>query len=185
MSKSEKNVKGFIGLFLALASLILILAATFVPMSKLTGMGFDGKLAFYGQLNVTLVWVGVVMAVAAIVFGAMSKKDADKTGPRKSGVIIGILCIIFGLICALVVSTMTAVGEYINSDGEKGIFAEMVKESKDNEKTMNDIVKALQKLAGLEEKGIIKKSADIEKSTASNTENSSASSAEDSAASKA
>ncbi len=172
----KKNVKGYIGLFLGLASIILILAACFFPMTKLTGFGLDGKMSFFGTPNVIMIWSAIGCAVFAIIFGAMSKKDADKKGPRKPGVIIGIICIILGLLASLVVGFMTSVTEFINSEGETGMIAELINDNKDVQKTMDDLLRAMQKAAGVEEKGFPKYSENNESSktaadeTSDNTE---------------
>lgn len=93
----EKNIKGIIGLcFGPLA--IVFAALSMIPMTKLTGMGLNGEVSFFGQINVVFSLCVLVSAVITIIFGAMSKKDADKSAPRKSGVIIGIIFIIIGLI---------------------------------------------------------------------------------------
>lgn len=150
----KKNVKGYIGLFLGLASIILILVGVFVPMTKLTGFGLGGKLSLHGTPNIAMIWIAVVCAIAAIVFGAMSKKDADKKGPRKPGVIIGILCVIFGLISALTVGLLSSMTEFINSEGKNGMVAEMVKDNDDLKKTMDELIRGLQKGAEVKETGL-------------------------------
>ena len=91
----EKNVKGIIGLCFGLLAIVFA-ALSMIPMTKLTGMGLNGEVSFFGQINVVFSLCVLVSAVIAIIFGAMSKKDADKPGPRKSGVIIGIIFIIIG-----------------------------------------------------------------------------------------
>ena len=93
----EKNVKGITGLCFGLIAIVFA-ALSMIPMIQLTGMGLNGEISFFGQINVVFSLCVLVSAVIAIIFGAMSKKDADKPGPRKSGVIIGIIFIIIGLI---------------------------------------------------------------------------------------
>lgn len=152
--KTEKNVKGYIGLFLGLASIVLFLVACFVPMTKLTGFNFDGKMSFYGSTNVTFVWISVLFALAAIVFGFMSRKHKDKKGPRKPGVIIGIIFVILGLIAALFIGLLSTITEYINNDGQSGVIADTLKDDPSQKETIDNLVKALQKAAGVEETGI-------------------------------
>ena len=172
----KKNVVGYVGLILGLASIAMLIAAFAVPLTKLTGMGFDGKISFYGGTNVALAWIGVVLAIAAIVCGVVSKKYKDRQGPRKPGVIIGIICIILGLLASLVVGFMTSVTEFINSEGETGMIAELINDNKDVQKTMDDLLRAMQKAAGVEEKGFSKYSENNESSktaadeTSDNTE---------------
>ena len=140
----EKNVKGIIGLCFGLLAIVFA-ALSMIPMTKLTGMGLNGEVAFFGffgQINVVFSLCVLVSAVIAIIFGAMSKKDADKPGPRKSGVIIGIIFIIIGLISFGVTSSFSAITEYINTDGRTGAIADTLKDNPNQQKQMNDIVKA-------------------------------------------
>ena len=136
----EKNVKGIIGLCFGLLAIVFA-ALSMIPMTKLTGMGLNGEVAFFGQINVVFSLCVLVSAVIAIIFGAMSKKDADKPGPRKSGVIIGIIFIIIGLITFGITSSFSAITEYINSDGRTGVIAESVKDNPEQQKQMDDVVK--------------------------------------------
>ena len=136
----EKNVKGIIGLCFGLLAIVFA-ALSMIPMTKLTGMGLNGEVAFFGQINVVFSLCVLVSAVIAIIFGAMSKKDADKPGPRKSGVSIGIIFIIIGLITFGITSSFSAITEYINSDGRTGVIAESVKDNPEQQKQMDDVVK--------------------------------------------
>lgn len=159
-----KNVKGYIGLFLGLAAILLILVSAFVPMTSLTGFGMNGKTNFFGNINIAIAWGGVILAIAAIVFGAMSKKDADKKGPRKPGVVIGIICLIIGLMCVAVISLFSTITEFINSNGQSGMIADIVKDNDDLRKQMDNVIKAIQKSAGVEETGITGSAAKAESS---------------------
>ena len=136
----EKNVKGIIGLCFGLLAIVFA-ALSMIPMTKLTGMGLNGEVSFFGQINVVFSLCVLVSAVIAIIFGAMAKKDADKPGPRKSGVIIGIIFIIIGLITFGITSSFSAITEYINSDGRTGVIAESVKDNPEQQKQMDDVVK--------------------------------------------
>lgn len=138
----EKNVKGIIGLCFSLASFVCAIVS-FIPMTKLTGMGFDGKISFWGSTNTVLGWIVLLLAVIAIVFSSLSKKDVDKKGPRKSGMVVGIICIVIG-ICSLCVSGIfSTITEYINSDGKSGVIAESIKNDPEQEKTINEFVNSL------------------------------------------
>ena len=152
---NRRNTKGYIGLFLGLASIAAIIVAVFVPFTKLTGFGIDGKITFFGTINVALCWIGVVLAIAAIVFGAMSKKDADKKGPRKSGVIIGIICIVLGLIASLVVGLLSMFTEFINSEGTDGVIANIIRDDPNTKKQVDDVIKGIQEMAGVKKNGIL------------------------------
>ena len=66
----KKNVKGYIGLFLGLASILAIIVSA-IPMTKLTGFGIDGKINFWGNTNLIIALLSIPLAIAAIVFGAM------------------------------------------------------------------------------------------------------------------
>lgn len=69
----EKNVKGIIGLCFALASLVCAFVS-FIPMTKLTGMGFDGKISFLGPTNTVLGWIVIIFAVIYSQLKTFSKK---------------------------------------------------------------------------------------------------------------
>ncbi len=125
-----------------------------VPMAKLTGFGIDGKVSFYGNTNVTFIWISVLCAVAAIVFGVMSRKDKDKKGPRKAGIILGILCVIAGLLSALIIGMLTMITDYINSDGKSGLIAEELEKDSSQKENVDKIIRELQKSAGVPETGI-------------------------------
>lgn len=87
----QKNVKGFISLGAALAAIIL----TFVGFSPL---GKVLKYPMWSSVNQTLGCIALILCVAAIVFAILSFKDKDKKGPRKTGMILGILCILIAWI---------------------------------------------------------------------------------------
>lgn len=169
----KKNVKGFIGLFLALASIVLIIIAYMVPMEKLTGFGIDGKLTFYGNANFVFVWISVACAVAAIVFGIMAVRHKDQKGPRKVGIILGIICVIAGLLSALVIGLLSMVTEYINADGKTGAIAEFLEKDSSQKENVDKIIRGLQKAAGVPETGIgLSSGENSDTENSENTENS-------------
>lgn len=131
----KKNVKGFIGLFAGIAAFILIGIALFVPTNPISG----SALALHGSANMAMALIGGALGIVAIVFGVMSRKDADKTGPRKSGVIIGIFAIILALIATGVCSVSKAVADYANGKNDS-IVSQM------NESQRKDIDKAIDQL---------------------------------------
>lgn len=145
----KKNIKGYIGLFLGLAALICFGASFFIHTEKLTGMGFDGRVSFYGIINLIMALTGTVLSVAAIVFGTLSKRDADKKGPRKPGVILGIIGIVLSLLVGSSVLLLSGITEYINSDGKSGFVASSVKNDKDLRDQMNKVVLNLKINAGI------------------------------------
>lgn len=135
----DKNVKGIIGLCLALASVLLIIIS-FIPMTKLTGFGIDGKISLYGQVNIVMAFAALVCAIAAIVFAVMAKKHSDKPGPRKAGLIIGIICILISLIALLTTTLVSSLTEYINNEGKSGTIYEAIKDDPDMKREMDDLV---------------------------------------------
>lgn len=84
----------------------------------------------------------------------MSKKDADKKGPRKSGVIIGIICIVLGLIASLVVGLLSMFTEFINSEGTDGVIANIIRDDPNTKKQVDDVIKGIQEMAGVKKNGI-------------------------------
>ena len=155
----KTNVKGVIGLVLGLASLALLGTSAFLPTEKLTGFGIDGKMSFLGSINVILGWSGVVLAIAAIVFGILACRRKDTKGPRKSGIVIGIIGVILGLAVAGVVGLFSSLTEFINSEGKSGMLADSIRNDTSAQKTVDDFVKALQRSAGVEETGFMPENA--------------------------
>ena len=107
----KKNVKGFIGLFAGLAAFVLIGIALFVPTNPISGT----SLALHGSFNIIIALVGAVLGIIAIVFGIMSRKDADKTGPRKAGVIVGVFAVIIALMSTGICALTSTVADYANN----------------------------------------------------------------------
>ena len=176
MKENGTNVKGWIGLLLGLAALVTILIAALLPMEDLTGFGFDGKVRFYGTINVVICWIGIGLAVTAIVFGALSKNEKNKKGPKNSGIVIGIITTILGLLAALCVGFFSAVTEFINTEGEGGMIAVLVKDNESARKQFDDLIKDLKKASGIKEDSSPESNAensDAETSVASSEDNSS------------
>lgn len=130
----QKNVKGFIGLFIGLAAFIVIIIAM-VPFTPINGTSIN----FYGRINSTLALIGAGLGVVAIIFGALSVKDKDKTGPRKAGIIVGIFAVIIGLIFSGVAGLLSVFTDYAN--GVPGNAISQLDESQ-----RKDIDKALEQL---------------------------------------
>ena len=107
----KKNVKGFIGLFAGIAAFVLIGIALFALTNPISGT----TLALHGGFNVIIALVGAVLGIVAIVFGVMSRKDADKKGPRKAGVIVGVFAILIGLGAAAFCGIFGMVADYANN----------------------------------------------------------------------
>ena len=47
----EKNVKGITGLCFGLIAIVFA-ALSMIPMIQLTGMGLNGEISFFGQINI-------------------------------------------------------------------------------------------------------------------------------------
>ncbi|MBQ2487066.1 MAG: hypothetical protein II517_01845 [Ruminococcus sp.] len=107
----KKNVNGFIGLFAGIAAFVLIGIALFALTNPISGT----TLALHGGFNVIIALVGAVLGIVAIVFGVMSRKDADKKGPRKAGVIVGVFAIIIALMSAGVCTLTKTIADYANN----------------------------------------------------------------------
>ena len=130
----QKNVKGYIGLCAGLLSIILVIAAGTLRLEPIKG----SSVKFYGSANVYMCVAALVIAIVAIVFGALSKKDADKKGPRKPGVIIGIIMIFVSLIGMLFTGGASLITDYANN-GENSKLYQALKDSDDGEKTLSDL----------------------------------------------
>ncbi len=105
----KKNTKGIIGLtagILSFASIVM----TFVPLYQLAGT----SIKFLGAANVYFGIAAGVLALIAIVFGIMSRKDADKKGPRKAGVIIGAFALIIAMFSTGIAGLGSMITDYAN-----------------------------------------------------------------------
>ena len=122
----EKNVKGFVGLISALLAFGLIIVA-FVPMTPLK----DFNINFYGGINTTVALVAAVLSLVAIVAGAMSVKHKDKKGPRKAGIIIGVLTLIISLIFLGILSAASLITDYANGTNQE-LTKSMTQEEKES-----------------------------------------------------
>lgn len=131
----KKNVKGFIGLFAGLAAFVLIGIALFVPTNPIIGT----SLALHGGINIILAIVGAVLGIAAIVFGIMSRKDADKKGPRKAGVIVGVFAVIIALMSTGICALTRTVADYANNVPGNAL-------SQVDEETRSNLDKAIEQL---------------------------------------
>ena len=131
----KKNVKGFIGLFSGIAAFVLIIAALAVPTNPLNGT----SLALHGSANTTMAMIAGVLGIAAIVFGIMSRKDADKTGPRKADVIVGVFAIIFALIAGGICSLSKTFVDYANGKLDTSVVQMDDNQKKDLDKLVDQL----------------------------------------------
>lgn len=132
----KKNVKGFIGLFLGLGAIILIGVSIFLPTEQIDG----SSLSLPGKTNAIIALIAFFVGIAAIVFGVTSRKDKDKTGPRKAGVIIGVIAIILALISSALCSLLHLFVNYANGKIDQEIIADMDQKSLDKlDKYIEDI----------------------------------------------
>lgn len=150
----NKNVKGIISLLLAIASVICMVIALIFPMTALNGFGFKGETNYYGTPNLALSIISLLLAIAASVFGFLAAIGKNKKGPRKSVLIIGIAAVILCIFSSVAVGMFASVTEYINSEGQSGYLAESAKKDPEQKKSIDKMVKELQKSAGIPETGI-------------------------------
>ena len=134
----KKNVKGYIALFAGIAAIILICIALFVCTNTISGT----SIALHGQMNVTLALIAAGLGVVAIVFGIMSRKDKDKPGPRKAGVIIGVITVIVGLLSCVFCSLSSMLVDYANGNADNSIFSEM---DADTRQQIDDLIEQLRR----------------------------------------
>ena len=139
----QKNVKGFIGLFIGIASFIL----TIVSLCMLTNPIRDTGFALHGSINVTLALIAAGLGLVAIIFGVMSVRDKDKKGPRKAGIIIGVFAIIAALCSAGICSMTKMVVEYANGESTALVSQMSDAERKEFDKQLNELVQQAKKQA--------------------------------------
>lgn len=133
----QKNVKGFVGLFAGILAFVFIIIAM-IPTTEIR----DSGIMFYGSNNPTFALIAVPLGIVAIVAGIMSKKDKDKKGPRKSGVILGVIAIIIGLIAAMATFALSFLTTYANNPNDP-MFESMSKEDKANlDKAIDQIIES-------------------------------------------
>lgn len=130
-----KNVKGFIGLFSALAALILICIALFVPFNPIEGT----NVSLHGGPNIAMSWIAAGLGVIAIIFGILAVKDRDKTGPRKAGIIIGAIAVVIAMISAGICSLFAMIADYAN--GKPNTIISQMSESE--RKSIDDMIDQL------------------------------------------
>lgn len=137
----QKNVKGFIGLFSGLLSIVLVLVAVFVPLEPLKGLGVN----WHGKVNVYIAVGAIVLAIVAIVFGILSRKDVDKKGPRKAGIIIGVIMVIISLIATGILAISYMMTDFINN-GEESTLYQSAKDDPEQLKQLDEISQGIKDL---------------------------------------
>ena len=118
----KKNVKGFISLFAALAAIVLIVVGC-------CRLGTIAGTRFWVGTNSVFGWLALLCCLIAIVFAVLSFKDKDKKGPRKTGMIIAILCILPSFIPVALGAAGSAVDDYAKGQNNM-ISDEMAKYDK-------------------------------------------------------
>ncbi len=131
----KKNVKGFIGLFSGLAAFGCLIAS-FIPLEEIQG---SNGIKFYGSINTRLAFIGFILAIVAIVFGALSKKYIDRKGPRKSGIVLGIFAVIISIFAMGITGVCSMVTDYAN--GKSTALVENV--SPEERQQIDDLVAQL------------------------------------------
>lgn len=133
----QKNVKGYVGLCAALLSWGMIVVS-WIPMTPLKP---NPSITFFGSSNVTLGAIALLLTLIAIIVGAMSTRHKDRRGPRKSGIIIGVLALIIGLGSIAITSTFSQVTAYIN--GEPSILDETVKNDPNAKEELDELIEQI------------------------------------------
>ena len=131
----KKNVKGFIGLFAGIASVILAVVALCVLTNPIAGT----TLALHGSVNVIIAVIAAVLGLAGIVFGVMSLGNTKAKGPRKAGVIVGVCAFLIALSAAGICALTGAFADYANNVPGNAI-SQM---DKDSRQEMDRMVKQL------------------------------------------
>lgn len=134
-----KSVKSLISLILALVAAVCLCVA-WIPLTPLTGMGINGQCSFFGTINFVLAVVGLISAIVAVVFAVLAKKEGDKSGRRTASLVIGIIAIILTILSSPVLGILSTFTEFVNSDGQKGLIAEIVREDKDLQKQIDNAI---------------------------------------------
>ena len=148
----QKNVKGFIALFAALAAIILTVVGC-MPMTKVAGF------PMWSGVSQILGYIALALCLVAIVFAILSFRDKDKKGPRKTGMILGILCLLVVWVPMVLGWAGGLVTGYVNGDnnviaqemdkyekGDKDSFISQMLDSTKDDKSKNEIIKLLDSL---------------------------------------
>ena len=124
----KKNVKGFISLFAALAAIVLIIVGC-------CRLGTIAGTRFWVGTNSVFGWLALLCCLIAIVFAVLSFKDKDKKGPRKTGMIIAILCILPSFIPVGLGAAGSLVDDY--AKGQNNVISdEMAKYDKGDKESL-------------------------------------------------
>ncbi len=148
----QKNVKGFIALFAALAAIILTVVGC-MPMAKVVDF------PMWSGVNQVLGYIALALCLVAIVFAILSFRDKDKKGPRKTGMILGILCLLVVWVPMVLGWAGGLVTGYVNGDnnviaqemdkyekGDKDSFISQMLDGAKDDKSKNEIIKLLDSL---------------------------------------
>ena len=130
----QKNVKGIIALCCALASFVLLVVAVNIATHKIEGT----EVSLYGDINVTMAFVGAGLGVLAIIIGILSLKDRDKKGPRKAGIIVGVFAIIASLLSAGAFALTNEIVKYWNPNEKSTMIEDLVKDNADMKKQLDE-----------------------------------------------
>ena len=131
----QKNVKGIVSLVAALLAIVCIVIA-FIPTAALR----DTSVKFYGGTNVVFAAIAIPLGLIALIAGIMSLKQSDKKGPRKTGMILGILAILCAIFATAATSILSVVTNYANNPNDPA-FSSMSQEQKDTiDKLIDQIV---------------------------------------------
>lgn len=123
-----KNTKGFIALFAALAAVVLVIVGC-IPFTPFKPFDFP----LWSNVNLVMGIAAAVLCVVAIVFAILSFRHKDKTGPRKSGMIIAIICLFTTWIPMLLGGFCGQLVDYTNGNSDN-IVAQAMKEYQEGKK---------------------------------------------------
>ena len=115
----QKNVKGFISLGCAIGAVACFVLGL-IPMSS--NAVFN---PFWGDINTVFGIISYCLCAAAIVFAILSFRDKDKKGPRKTGMIISIVCILFAWLPLLFGFFGSSVNAYLNGNNDNFVAEAM------------------------------------------------------------
>jgi len=140
MSENKKSTKGMVSLIAALLCIGCIIGSL-VPFTKITIEGTSKSFTFFSDINVILAVVAIPLALIAIIAGAMAGKDKDKSGPKRVGMVIGIIGIIVAIFACGVSCIMNEMGKFVS--GKDSVLTESAKNDPNLKKQLDDFKKQI------------------------------------------
>lgn len=131
----KMNVKGFIALIAGLLAFLFIIISFMLPLGQINGT----DIKFYDFPNMYVAMISVPLGIFAIVMGVLSRKDKDKKGPRKSGLIIGIIAIVLGIIATISTGLLSMVTLYANNPNDSAFSSLSADQREDLDKIVDQL----------------------------------------------